>query len=162
MSTNLRPCPRMVNLRRGTLLVCAENIILAMIPQSKQYPAPGGSLSSWSTSYSKAAQLVGKMSLAEKVNITTGTGWAMGLCVGNTGKPLLFFTMPCAHLNPQAPPTMLVFLLCVFKMAHWESASRTRSQHFLRDLRLGQLGIASSCNNGWSYLFHPFISSSSL
>jgi hypothetical protein len=26
------------------------------------------------------------MSLPEKVNITTGTGWQMGLCVGNTGK----------------------------------------------------------------------------
>ncbi len=25
------------------------------------------------------------MSLVEKVNITTGTGWSMGLCVGNTG-----------------------------------------------------------------------------
>lgn len=29
--------------------------------------------------------MVGKMSLIEKVNITTGTGWSMGFCVGNTG-----------------------------------------------------------------------------
>lgn len=29
-----------------------------------------------------------KMSLIEKVNITTGTGWQMGLCVGNTGMSL--------------------------------------------------------------------------
>lgn len=29
--------------------------------------------------------MVGKMSLVEKVNITTGTGWSMGFCVGNTG-----------------------------------------------------------------------------
>lgn len=28
------------------------------------------------------------MSIAEKVNVTTGTGWQMGLCVGNTGKIL--------------------------------------------------------------------------
>lgn len=29
--------------------------------------------------------MVGKMSLVEKVNITTGTGWSMGFCVGSTG-----------------------------------------------------------------------------
>ncbi|KIX10303.1 uncharacterized protein Z518_01385 [Rhinocladiella mackenziei CBS 650.93] len=49
------------------------------------YPTPrGGTLSSWRESYDKARQMVERMSLAEKVNITTGTGWAMDLCVGNT------------------------------------------------------------------------------
>lgn len=49
------------------------------------YPTPrGGTLSSWQKSYDKAAKLVERMSLVEKVNITTGTGWAMDLCVGNT------------------------------------------------------------------------------
>lgn len=42
-------------------------------------------MSTWQQSYEKAAVMVSKMSLLEKVNITTGTGWAMGLCVGNTG-----------------------------------------------------------------------------
>ncbi|KAL5520514.1 hypothetical protein ACEPAG_9738 [Sanghuangporus baumii] len=50
------------------------------------YPSPsGGTLLSWKTSYEKAARLVNQMSLIEKVNITTGTGWEMDLCVGNTG-----------------------------------------------------------------------------
>ncbi|EJD05137.1 uncharacterized protein FOMMEDRAFT_79988 [Fomitiporia mediterranea MF3/22] len=50
------------------------------------YPAPpGGTLSSWRGAYEKATRLVSQMSLLEKVNITTGTGWQMGLCVGNTG-----------------------------------------------------------------------------
>ncbi|KAL5478754.1 hypothetical protein ACEPAI_2031 [Sanghuangporus weigelae] len=50
------------------------------------YPSPpGGTLPSWKTSYEKAARLVNQMSLIEKVNVTTGTGWQMGLCVGNTG-----------------------------------------------------------------------------
>jgi len=50
------------------------------------YPTPrGGSLESWTTSYKKATDMVNRMSLVEKVNITTGTGWSMGLCVGNTG-----------------------------------------------------------------------------
>ncbi|ETI23152.1 hypothetical protein G647_04949 [Cladophialophora carrionii CBS 160.54] len=49
------------------------------------YPTPrGGTLASWQNSYEKAARLVERMSLVEKVNITTGTGWAMDLCVGNT------------------------------------------------------------------------------
>lgn len=29
--------------------------------------------------------MVARMSLLEKVNVTTGVGWQMGLCVGNTG-----------------------------------------------------------------------------
>ncbi|KAH8112146.1 glycoside hydrolase superfamily [Phellopilus nigrolimitatus] len=50
------------------------------------YPSPlGGTLSPWQESYEKATRLVNQMSLIEKVNITTGTGWQMGLCVGNTG-----------------------------------------------------------------------------
>ena len=50
------------------------------------YPSPrGGSLKQWQESYKKAAKLVDQMTLVEKVNITTGTGWSMGMCVGNTG-----------------------------------------------------------------------------
>ncbi|TAQ89648.1 hypothetical protein B7494_g2009 [Chlorociboria aeruginascens] len=50
------------------------------------YPTPaGGTVSQWSESYKKAAALVKQMTLPEKVNITTGTGWQMGLAVGNTG-----------------------------------------------------------------------------
>jgi beta-glucosidase len=50
------------------------------------YPSPrGGSLKQWKESYEKAAKLVDQMTLVEKVNITTGTGWSMGMCVGNTG-----------------------------------------------------------------------------
>lgn len=50
------------------------------------YPSPrGGTTKEWADSYKKAAAMVSKMSLPEKVNITTGTGWSMGLAVGNTG-----------------------------------------------------------------------------
>ncbi|KAL5611385.1 hypothetical protein BROUX41_001001 [Berkeleyomyces rouxiae] len=50
------------------------------------YPTPlGGTASTWADSYAKAQALVSQMTLAEKVNITTGTGWSMGLAVGNTG-----------------------------------------------------------------------------
>ncbi|KAL6870204.1 hypothetical protein ACO1O0_001542 [Amphichorda felina] len=50
------------------------------------YPSPkGGTVEQWADSYKKAADLVSKMTLPEKVNLTTGTGWSMGLAVGNTG-----------------------------------------------------------------------------
>lgn len=53
------------------------------------YPTPpGGTVSQWSESYKKAEALVKKMILPEKVNITTGTGWQMGLAVGNSAPAL--------------------------------------------------------------------------
>ncbi|KAK3945195.1 glycosyl hydrolase family 3 N terminal domain-containing protein [Diplogelasinospora grovesii] len=66
------------------------------------YPTPhGGWAASWNQSYAKAAALVGQMTLAEKTNITGGSGIYMGKpplnthsmnlyvpCVGNTGSAL--------------------------------------------------------------------------
>lgn len=53
------------------------------------YPAPhGGWTSDWSESYRKASLLVSNLTLAEKTNITAGTGIFMGRCVGNTGSAL--------------------------------------------------------------------------
>ena len=43
------------------------------------YPTPhGGWISDWSESYRKASLLVSNMTLAEKANITAGTGIFMG------------------------------------------------------------------------------------
>ncbi|KAF1913850.1 beta-glucosidase 2 precursor [Ampelomyces quisqualis] len=53
------------------------------------YPAPyGGWVSDWSESFQKASVLVSSMTLAEKTNITAGSGIFMGRCVGNTGSAL--------------------------------------------------------------------------
>ncbi|EFQ32559.1 glycosyl hydrolase family 3 N terminal domain-containing protein [Colletotrichum graminicola] len=50
------------------------------------YPTPKGGISkNWAESYKIAAEMVSRMTLPEKVNITTGTGWMMGLAVGTTG-----------------------------------------------------------------------------
>lgn len=55
------------------------------------YPAPkGGWSADWTAAYAKAQDVVSKMTLAEKVNLTTGTGLLMGPCVGNTGSALRF------------------------------------------------------------------------
>ncbi|PNS14842.1 Beta-glucosidase 1 [Sphaceloma murrayae] len=63
--------------------------VIAVPPDGQSppyYPSPrGGTVREWTDSYRKAAALVQQMTLVEKVNITTGTGWMMGPCVGNTG-----------------------------------------------------------------------------
>ncbi|KKY20941.1 putative beta-glucosidase [Phaeomoniella chlamydospora] len=65
------------------------------VPEGYQSPPyyptpPGGWISSWEDSYAKAAKVVANMTLAEKVNMTSGTGIYMGPCVGNTGSALRF------------------------------------------------------------------------
>jgi beta-glucosidase len=66
------------------------------------YPTPqGGTVKEWAISYEKASLLVQDMTLVEKVNITTGIGWMMGLCVGNTGPvPRLGFPSLCLQDGP--------------------------------------------------------------
>ena len=66
------------------------------------YPSPkGGIAKTWAESYRKAAEMVGRMTLAEKVNVTTGTGWEMGLAVG-TNAPAVLVGFP--QLNLQDGP----------------------------------------------------------
>ncbi|CAI7659522.1 unnamed protein product [Penicillium palitans] len=66
------------------------------------YPTPlGGTSEKWKESYAKAQEMVKEMTLAEKVNVTTGTGWQMGLCVGNTGPAeLVKFPSLCLQDGP--------------------------------------------------------------
>ncbi|GAP87612.2 putative glycoside hydrolase family 3 protein [Rosellinia necatrix] len=62
------------------------------------YPAPyGGWDDGWSNAYAKAASMVSRMTVAEKVNITAGTG----RCVGNTGSALrVGFPQLCLQDGP--------------------------------------------------------------
>ncbi|KAF7538564.1 hypothetical protein G7054_g2770 [Neopestalotiopsis clavispora] len=66
------------------------------------YPAPyGGWDDDWADAYTKAADLVSQMTLAEKTNISSGTGFFMGPCVGNTGSALrLGFPQLCLQDGP--------------------------------------------------------------
>lgn len=58
-------------------------------------------MSSWEESYKKAAKMVSNMTLPEKVNVTTGTGWAQDLCVGNTAEAsLVGFPALCLQDGP--------------------------------------------------------------
>ncbi|KAI1430458.1 beta-glucosidase-like protein [Xylaria sp. CBS 124048] len=66
------------------------------------YPTPyGGWDAEWSSAYEKAVALVSQMTVAEKVNITAGTGMYMGRCVGNSGSALrVGFPQLCLQDGP--------------------------------------------------------------
>ncbi|KAI8630181.1 glycoside hydrolase family 3 protein [Xylariaceae sp. FL1651] len=69
------------------------------------YPTPyGGWDDAWSDAYGKAVALVSQMTVAEKVNITAGTGLYMflsGRCAGNTGSALrVGFPQLCLQDGP--------------------------------------------------------------
>lgn len=61
---------------------------------------PGIQILSWDEAYAKAAKLVSKMTLEQKVNITTGVGWMGGRCIGNTGSALPYFPELCLQDSP--------------------------------------------------------------
>ena len=68
-----------------------RNSVPAGYVAAPYYPTPpGGWVSNWTAAYAKAQKVVANMTLAEKVNVTTGVGENMGRCVGNTGSALRF------------------------------------------------------------------------
>ncbi|KAJ5778823.1 CAZyme family GH3 [Penicillium paradoxum] len=102
------------------------------------YPTPpGGTNKQWKESYIKAQKIVGKMSLLEKVNVTTGTGWQMGLCVGNTG-PAELVKFPSLCL--QDGPLGLRFAqnITAFPAGITTGATWNRELMRMRGLALGQ------------------------
>ncbi len=56
---------------------------------------------SWAAAYAQAVAFVSTLTLTEKVNLTTGTGWQADRCVGNTGDvPRLGFRGLCLMDGP--------------------------------------------------------------
>ncbi|KAF9881095.1 hypothetical protein CkaCkLH20_01245 [Colletotrichum karsti] len=93
----------MANVKSFALTLLASQVSLsdgaAIAPRSdvppgyvaaSYYPAPyGGWTADWADSYEKAKALVDQFTLAEKTNVTSGSGIFMGdRCVGNTGSAL--------------------------------------------------------------------------
>lgn len=69
------------------------------------YPTPFGTGYSpdgqWESAYASATAFVKRLTLLEKVNITTGSGWELGPCVGQTGSvPRLNFAGLCLQDSP--------------------------------------------------------------
>ncbi|PIA91721.1 putative beta-glucosidase A [Cercospora beticola] len=67
-----------------------------------EYPSPWGEgLGDWADAYAKAQAFVSGLTLMEKVNLTTGTGWESQKCVGNVGSiPRLGFKALCMQDSP--------------------------------------------------------------
>ncbi|KAI0404102.1 glycosyl hydrolase family 3 N terminal domain-containing protein [Xylaria palmicola] len=67
------------------------------------YPSPWGSggPDGWDEAYERAHEFVSKLTVTEKVNLTTGTGNQANLCTGNTGSiPRLGFRELCLQDGP--------------------------------------------------------------
>ncbi|KAK4135534.1 glycoside hydrolase family 3 protein [Trichocladium antarcticum] len=67
------------------------------------YPSPWMSpdADGWKEAYAQAKQFVSQMTLLEKVNLTTGVGWAAEQCVGQVGAiPRLGLRSLCMHDSP--------------------------------------------------------------
>ncbi|KAI0438663.1 glycosyl hydrolase family 3 N terminal domain-containing protein [Xylaria telfairii] len=70
---------------------------------SNFYPSPwsSGGPDGWDDAYKRAHEFVSKLTLLEKVNLTTGTGNQADLCTGNTGSiPRLGFRKLCLQDGP--------------------------------------------------------------
>ncbi|CAK7204822.1 hypothetical protein SEUCBS139899_007584 [Sporothrix eucalyptigena] len=130
------------------------------------YPTPrGGTAKSWADSYAKAADLVRRMTLPEKVNITTGTGWQMGLSVG-TNAPAVHVGFPQLNLqdgplgirladNITALPAGITVgatfnraLMYAHGKAHAEEA-RAKGVHAILGPCVGPLGRAPAGGRNW-------------
>jgi beta-glucosidase len=67
------------------------------------YPSPWvePTTQDWAAAYEKAKAFVSQLTLLEKVNLTTGTGWQSEACVGNPGAiPRLGFDALCLQDSP--------------------------------------------------------------
>ncbi|KAL1910913.1 beta-glucosidase [Sporothrix stenoceras] len=67
-------------------------------PPLSLFPSPWGQGGDygWDAAYAQARAFVSNLTLVEKVNLTTGTGWEFDRCIGNTGSvPRLGFRSLC-------------------------------------------------------------------
>jgi len=73
------------------------------VPDVNGFPSPWarGGPGGWDEAYEKARAFVTDLTLVEKVNLTTGTGWESDVCVGMTGSiPRLGFRGICTQDSP--------------------------------------------------------------
>ena len=95
-----------------TLILLLLSALLATTGQAADtrflgFPSPWAAAAtnisdpSWAAAYAKAIAFVSDLTLTEKVNLTTGTGWEADRCIGNTGGvPRLGFRGLCLEDGP--------------------------------------------------------------
>ncbi|RDW83250.1 putative beta-glucosidase 1 [Coleophoma crateriformis] len=102
------------------------------------YPSPWADGSGdWADAYAKAKDFVSKMTLMEKVNITTGVGWEGEQCVGQTGSvPRLGFRSMCMQDSPVGVRD--TDYNSVFSSGQSVAATFDRGLFYARGLAMGQ------------------------
>lgn len=117
------------------------------------YPAPkGGWVSNWTAAYAKAQTVVAQMTLAEKVNLTTGIGELMGRCVGNTGS-VLRFGIPSLCLQDSALGIAATDFNTAFPAGITTGATWSKDLAYQRGLALG----AEARGKGVNILLGPTV-----
>lgn len=92
----------MTFLLRLAVVAATTAAAAASNPYAAGYPSPWASGGpGWDDAYAKAKEFVSGLTLLEKVNLTSGTGWQADECVGNTGSvPRLGFRGFCMQDGP--------------------------------------------------------------
>lgn len=124
---------------------------------SPYYPTPKGGWSpNWTASYAKAYAVVSNMTLAEKVNLTTGTGYSMGPCVGQTGSAPRF-GIPNLCLQDSALGVADTDNVTAFPAGITVGASWNKALMYARGFALGQEARGKGVNIqlGWAF-FHNY------
>ncbi|KAL5113910.1 hypothetical protein ACEQ8H_008193 [Pleosporales sp. CAS-2024a] len=101
------------------------------------YPSPWiEGLGDWGAAYQKAQAFVSQLTLLEKVNLTTGTGWVSDHCVGNTGAvPRLNFTGFCTQDSPLG--VRFADYVSAFPAGGTIAASWDRGEWYTRGYQMG-------------------------
>ncbi|PRP89121.1 beta-glucosidase [Planoprotostelium fungivorum] len=86
---------------RGTFFVTLQLLAIASCAPVYSFVGDPTNTAALSAAQLKAKNFVAQLTLSEKVNISTGVGWAFGLCVGNTPNvSRLNFTGLCLQDSP--------------------------------------------------------------
>jgi len=102
------------------------------------YPSPWiEGLGDWGEAYAKAQAFVRQLTLLEKVNITTGTGWQSSHCVGNVGAiPRLGFDPLCMQDSPLG--IRFADYVSAFPAGGTIAAAWDRGEWYLRGKQMGE------------------------
>ncbi|KAF2875437.1 beta-glucosidase [Massariosphaeria phaeospora] len=103
------------------------------------YPSPwmDSTAPGWAEAYTKAQAFVRQLTLLEKVNITTGTGWQSDACVGNTGAvPRLGFPSLCLQDSPLG--IRFADYVSAFSAGGTIAASWDRGEFYRRGYQMGE------------------------
>ncbi|OTB07246.1 glycoside hydrolase family 3 protein [Hypoxylon sp. CI-4A] len=103
------------------------------------YPSPWMSSTAlgWEDAYTKAKDFVSQLTLAEKVNLTTGVGWEGEQCVGQVGSiPRLGFRSLCMQDSPLG--IRFADYVSVFTSGQTVAASFDRSLMYRRGKAMGE------------------------